>query len=296
MDEKYMRPPVFDKFNNEKRDFRSLGLIMWIYLGLSFVFSFVLVDNDSDIVSVVLTLLASLLTSFLGLKMTRTTLPKRLFKNKGSFRQWSKEFLLMNGFSMLTLLVIMILSSIFIMLTGKSFPQGSFEYDLSEISGWVLLLYVCVLGPVVEEIMFRGVILRTLKKYGHMFAIISSALMFGLFHMYVEQGAHAFVLGVILAYVSLKYDSLFVPILFHILNNSFTTFIEFSVTFTNIYIIFRLLCIFYAIAWLLKNIKTIQYKLKEGATYYSFYSHLFIRVSFILFFILFILETVILME
>lgn len=42
-----------------------------------------------------------------------------------------------------------------------------------------MLLYAAFLGPIVEEIIFRGAVLQTLKQYGKGFAIIVSALLFG---------------------------------------------------------------------------------------------------------------------
>jgi membrane protease YdiL (CAAX protease family) len=81
------------------------------------------------------------------------------------------------------------------------------------------LLYGILIGPVVEELIFRSMILRRLQPYGANFAILVSALLFGAWHMILIQGFFAFFIGLILAYVALRY-SLRHAILLHIINNA----------------------------------------------------------------------------
>lgn len=81
-----------------------------------------------------------------------------------------------------------------------------------------MFLYVSVFAPIVEELLFRGAILRTFQPYGKRFAIVFSALLFGLFHMNLVQTPFAFFLGLILGYVAVEY-SLTWSIVFHFINN-----------------------------------------------------------------------------
>ena len=81
-----------------------------------------------------------------------------------------------------------------------------------------MFLYASFLGPITEEIVFRGFVLRSLEKYGKHFAIVTSAIMFGLFHANFIQGIFAILVGLILAYVALEY-SIKWSIAFHIVNN-----------------------------------------------------------------------------
>ncbi|MFP9075396.1 CPBP family intramembrane glutamic endopeptidase, partial [Enterococcus faecalis] len=43
-------------------------------------------------------------------------------------------------------------------------------------------LYICVIGPIIEELIYRGTLMTQLKKYGIHFAILFSAFYFGLIH------------------------------------------------------------------------------------------------------------------
>lgn len=79
--------------------------------------------------------------------------------------------------------------------------------------------YAWFLAPIVEEIVFRGVVMGTLKPLGRKFAILTSAIMFGLFHDDLVQGLFAFGLGLILGFVAMEYSLLW-SIALHMFNNA----------------------------------------------------------------------------
>ncbi|MEG0252419.1 MAG: CPBP family intramembrane glutamic endopeptidase [Christensenellaceae bacterium] len=84
-------------------------------------------------------------------------------------------------------------------------------------------LYICLFGPILEEIVFRGVILGTLKKYGNLFAILFSSILFAMFHMNAGQLPVPLLTGLILGYATIKSGSIIPAIIAHIVNNSFNT-------------------------------------------------------------------------
>lgn len=67
------------------------------------------------------------------------------------------------------------------------------------------LLYICVLGPVLEELIYRGVVQRRLEPYGARLAVGLSALCFGLVHHDLYQGLSAFLGGLVFGYAALTY-------------------------------------------------------------------------------------------
>lgn len=81
-----------------------------------------------------------------------------------------------------------------------------------------MILYAGFLGPVMEEVVYRGVIMRGLAKYGKVFAIVTSAALFGIFHGDVVQGIFAFAAGLIFGYVAMEYGIGW-SIVLHIFNN-----------------------------------------------------------------------------
>ena len=80
------------------------------------------------------------------------------------------------------------------------------------------IIYAICIAPILEEIVFRGVLMTYLKKYGIQTAIIVSSLFFGISHYNIYMIIPAFFIGVVLAYVSCKY-SIKYSILLHILLN-----------------------------------------------------------------------------
>ena len=98
------------------------------------------------------------------------------------------------------------------------------EAQLTDMSGslWGVMA-IAVLGPVTEEIIFRGVACGGLLRAGvkPWTAIIVSALLFGLIHMNPAQIPFAMILGIIFAIIYYKTKSLIPSTILHILNNSF---------------------------------------------------------------------------
>ena len=74
-----------------------------------------------------------------------------------------------------------------------------------------MILAVCIVGPIAEELVFRGMIFGKLRRaFSFWPAAIISGIMFGVFHMNIMQGVYASVLGVLLAYVYEKTDYLWI--------------------------------------------------------------------------------------
>jgi membrane protease YdiL (CAAX protease family) len=102
-------------------------------------------------------------------------------------------------------------------LAGLSLPSGGTP-PLEAIMSPLVLLYVVLVGPIVEEVIFRGAILRALRPYGANFAIVISALLFALTHVYLYQAIFAFLVGLLLGYCATRF-SLKWAVLLHIINN-----------------------------------------------------------------------------
>ncbi len=92
--------------------------------------------------------------------------------------------------------------------------------ELSSNYQLVLMLITLVVVPAfVEELLFRGVILNNLLPYGKTTAILVSALLFGLMHQNIEQLFYATVAGVVIGWIYLKTESIWVCVLLHFFNN-----------------------------------------------------------------------------
>lgn len=83
----------------------------------------------------------------------------------------------------------------------------------------------CVIAPITEEVMFRGLLLNRLRPYGEKFAVVASALCFGLFHGNLNQVFYAFAIGLVFAYVALRTGRLWQVMLLHAMVNSISVLI-----------------------------------------------------------------------
>lgn len=92
--------------------------------------------------------------------------------------------------------------------------------DIQVMPAWAMILIVAIWAPLAEELIFRAMIYRTLRKgFGVAGSAIFSGIMFGAYHMNVVQGIYAGALGILLAYIYEKTDSLLGCYLYHVLFN-----------------------------------------------------------------------------
>jgi len=116
-------------------------------------------------------------------------------------------------FSIIHLLIEVILNHFNLTLTNDS---GVLTESMNTIPGFI---YISFFAPITEEIIFRGVLLRGLKKYGKVFAIVLSSIIFGCIHGNFPQGFFAACIGLIYGYVALEYSMKW-TIFLHIFNNA----------------------------------------------------------------------------
>jgi len=114
----------------------------------------------------------------------------------------------------------------------KLFPMSTADqlmFDRMMSSGLGSILTACLIGPVLEEMLFRGVILRSfLNQYSRAHAIIGSAIIFGAAHFNVYQFFVGLFLGIVLGWLYERTRSLWPGILLHVSYNSAISWICFS--------------------------------------------------------------------
>lgn len=148
------------------------------------------------------------------------------------------------------------------------FESFGIEYSVSYgenpdgIFGFLLTVISTVLVPALaEEFACRGLVLGILKKFGEAFAVITSAVLFGLMHGNFEQMPFAFLVGLVLGFVTVKSGTLWIAIAVHAFNNLISVLFDYlpsgiSQNSQNIiYIIFLCISMIFGIVglMLLKN-------------------------------------------
>lgn len=99
-------------------------------------------------------------------------------------------------------------------------PQFTLK-AISEVTQISFLMYTCIIGPAMEELVFRGVVLGgLLKMYSAKKSIIISSILFGISHLNGIQFINAFMLGVFMGYIYVKIKSIYLCMYSHVLFNS----------------------------------------------------------------------------
>lgn len=111
---------------------------------------------------------------------------------------------------------------------GFDGPSSTMQY----VYAFLLLV---VIAPVLEELVFRGVLFKgllnidkyaadkdkktKLAKYAPVFAIVVSSILFGIAHGQINLFVDTAILGVVLAWLMYKTDNIYVPIALHAAKN-----------------------------------------------------------------------------
>lgn len=116
----------------------------------------------------------------------------------------------------------------------------SFDETVSPI----MAFYACLIAPVSEELIFRGITLGYAKKaMSAAAAICLQAVLFGIFHMNMIQGIYAGLIGLFLGYLCETGGTVLIAMLFH-------AFFNFCGTFFNSILFYRTQQPFFFLLWL----------------------------------------------
>ena len=94
----------------------------------------------------------------------------------------------------------------------------------------VTFLIPVVIGPILEELIFRKLLIDRIRRFGEWNAVLFSALAFGLFHMNLPQFCYAVSVGLMLGYVYVKTGKILYTIIMHILLNGASSLIVLATT------------------------------------------------------------------
>ncbi len=139
------------------------------------------------------------------------------------------------GFSMIGQLLAMIELN-FLYTIG--FPYYSPDFSTA---GYTLIdtvlcnLYVCLLGPIMEEIIFRGFLLKTCQRHGVSFAAVFTAILFTMYHMNLVQLCVPLLMVLFFAELAIRTDSLIPSLVCHIFNNTLATLLDYITPSSDIW-------------------------------------------------------------
>ena len=110
------------------------------------------------------------------------------------------------------------LMTIVSVITGETMVN-QVEEMIMDMSLWAVILSAVILAPIMEELIFRKLVLDRLAGYGPAVAMSVSALVFGLAHGNFYQFFYAFLLGLIFAYIYLCTGKVRYSMMLHMMVN-----------------------------------------------------------------------------
>lgn len=107
----------------------------------------------------------------------------------------------------------------------SSLAQSASDFEsamdtVDESSLFMNLIFSALLGPILEELLFRGVVFSGAEKiFNTKIAILISGILFGLWHGVFVQIVYAAIAGIIFGYIYAKTRKLYLLMIIHIINN-----------------------------------------------------------------------------
>lgn len=129
--------------------------------------------------------------------------------------------------------VIILWGTIMVLATGvviepllNLFPETNLDRlgNIMAAGGWMMFTSI-VIAPIMEEILFRGILQDALmRKYGVFVGILIASAVFGIVHLIPQQVVNAFMIGIVLGYIYYRTGALLPVILIHCINNAISYF------------------------------------------------------------------------
>ena len=113
-------------------------------------------------------------------------------------------------------------------LIGNATGNGAVNPLMDVVDGMspvLMVLFVAILAPIWEELLFRKFIIDRVVNYGEVTAMLMSGVMFGLYHGNLAQCTYAFAIGCFLAFIYIRTGKIGYTIAIHMFINGFSTFL-----------------------------------------------------------------------
>lgn len=209
----------------------STGLILLILLGISFLLSFLLLtptfsklyDTNLTFASafgIFYSVISVGGAFFIGSKILKSQKLLRSTPYNPPKDKTKTLLLILIGFGGCLLANYI---TVFLRAFGEGFgiysDYSALEDPSSTLDIIMIFIGTSLIPPLVEEFALRGVLLQSLRKYGNLFAIVTSAFVFGVFHGNAVQMPFAFLCGLVIGYAVVATESLWTGVIIHGLMN-----------------------------------------------------------------------------
>lgn len=112
-----------------------------------------------------------------------------------------------------------IVNSFDYLLSLVGFKSNQLAFDFSTANYFICFIPMVILPAICEELLFRGLIFKGLKKHGAVLSILLTTVFFTLYHMSLQQTIYPLLFGALLTFVMYKENNLIYTFLMHLTNN-----------------------------------------------------------------------------
>lgn len=165
-------------------------------------------------------LIANVLFSVIGMKRAKIRRTSLLAKTRNFGFPDALKYCFIAIFIQYGAAVFSIISSDILSKYGFNAMIDTSDMASTAMGTVVLILYQCVVAPITEELFYRGMVLKTFSRANQRFAIVASSVFFGLAHGNIPQFMLAFLLGMFLAHIDIKHNSILPSVIVHFFINT----------------------------------------------------------------------------
>ncbi len=242
----------------EKRKIENLafvtGLAIILYIGIQTILSLVLTFALPSIFgnyfsSTDITLINQILLQVFSLGIASLFVLSYCNRREKNIQETQKVTFTQKSKIILIALFLVFVLQIFLSYT--LYPELGLDYDVTDmfevnensniLTKLILIVSLAITPAIFEELFFRKAIIDFTLPYGKKFALVFSALLFGILHMNLSQGLFAFIMGLIMGAIYIYTGDLKLTILIHFLNNGYAAFAMIASTTGAVLLTFVLL-------------------------------------------------------
>ena len=206
------------------------GLMAIIYIVLNYGISFLLrllvpnfVENHTILITYLMIIFTVDLVSFPLIFLLTLKMPKaQIEKKRLGFGKFLLCVLIMYGLIFVGALIGLVFHGV-LTIPFNNNESSKLVNLLINSNSFVRILIVGVIAPIFEELIFRKVLIDHVAPKGELVAILTSGIMFGLFHGNFQQCFFACFIGFLFAYIYLKTGRVIYTILLHMTLNTVTS-------------------------------------------------------------------------
>lgn len=128
-----------------------------------------------------------------------------------------------------------IILGICVALTYNLYLSFIIPYQVSNLPLYVQIISSGIIGPILEELLFRGIVYNKLKEFNKVStAMIISTIIFSLMHFSLIDSIYTLFMGHLLVYVYEKYKNLKYSMIVHIFSNVSVIIIGLVIVWNNL--------------------------------------------------------------